>query len=290
MSTTVPISLARTSVAVSVRHGIPRSALLGRPSITERELARGGRVSWDAFCEFASRLELAWADHGGLERFARAFSPELPEIRAIVRAIATPRQVLELMLSLGGWAHPSLQTRTSELPDGRLELTIAIPEALRDNPAFFRITALTVAQAPAVVGLPAAEVELELAPRLGRMRFATAPGRTLFTRARETVDELSRVTMERILELQEEVRALRHAATGVPPDPMTRARELGERWRLTPRQTQVLAGLSRGGSNREIAAQLGLSDRTVELHVTAILKRSGLENRTRLAASFWTAT
>jgi DNA-binding NarL/FixJ family response regulator len=50
---------------------------------------------------------------------------------------------------------------------------------------------------------------------------------------------------------------------------------------LTERQAQVLTLLARGLSNREIAAHLGLSEGTVKIHVTAILKALGVASRTQ---------
>lgn len=50
---------------------------------------------------------------------------------------------------------------------------------------------------------------------------------------------------------------------------------------LTPRQREVLALLGKGQSNKEIARVLHLAEGTVKLHVTAILKALGVNNRTR---------
>jgi len=52
---------------------------------------------------------------------------------------------------------------------------------------------------------------------------------------------------------------------------------------LTPRQRDVLAMLRQGKSNKEIARDLGLAEITVKLHVTAILRALGVENRTQAA-------
>nr|WP_221236938.1 response regulator transcription factor [Roseospira goensis] len=49
---------------------------------------------------------------------------------------------------------------------------------------------------------------------------------------------------------------------------------------LTPRQREVLALLGQGKSNKEIARALDLSEGTVKLHVTAILKALKVHNRT----------
>lgn len=58
--------------------------------------------------------------------------------------------------------------------------------------------------------------------------------------------------------------------------------------KLTPREREVLALLADGRSNREMAAELVLSERTVETHVANVLGKLGLANRSQAAA--WAAT
>jgi DNA-binding CsgD family transcriptional regulator len=54
--------------------------------------------------------------------------------------------------------------------------------------------------------------------------------------------------------------------------------------KLTPRQTQILELVSsRGSSNKIIAKILHISESTVKLHMSAILKKYGVKNRTQLA-------
>jgi DNA-binding NarL/FixJ family response regulator len=52
---------------------------------------------------------------------------------------------------------------------------------------------------------------------------------------------------------------------------------------MTPREQQVLQLLVQGAENREIANSLGISERTVKNHITNILTRLGLKNRTQAA-------
>ncbi len=52
---------------------------------------------------------------------------------------------------------------------------------------------------------------------------------------------------------------------------------------FTEREAQVLALLTRGASNKEIAAALFISDGTVKNHVTAIFGKLGVQDRTQAA-------
>ncbi|MCE6958667.1 LuxR C-terminal-related transcriptional regulator [Cereibacter sphaeroides] len=54
---------------------------------------------------------------------------------------------------------------------------------------------------------------------------------------------------------------------------------------LTPRETEVLELVARGGQNKVIAHRLGLSEHTVKLHIHRIITKVGVRNRT--AAARW---
>ncbi len=71
--------------------------------------------------------------------------------------------------------------------------------------------------------------------------------------------------------------ALLQAAIGAPPSPVQAVAA------LTHRQQEVLAAMAIGLSNKEIARKFGLSEKTVKVHVGAILGALGVSNRTRAA-------
>jgi DNA-binding NarL/FixJ family response regulator len=52
---------------------------------------------------------------------------------------------------------------------------------------------------------------------------------------------------------------------------------------LTRREREVLAELAQGRSNREIARALGVSEKTVKAHVSSVLAKLGVQDRTQAA-------
>lgn len=55
--------------------------------------------------------------------------------------------------------------------------------------------------------------------------------------------------------------------------------ELPMHWSLSEREQQVMDALKRGESNKEIARELNITERTVKAHVSAILEKAGARDR-----------
>ena len=68
--------------------------------------------------------------------------------------------------------------------------------------------------------------------------------------------------------------------TGVMPPPEADAPELND---LTSRELTVAEQIAHGASNREIAENLDISERTVKAHLSAIFEKLGVRDRVQLA-------
>jgi NarL family two-component system response regulator LiaR len=79
---------------------------------------------------------------------------------------------------------------------------------------------------------------------------------------------------ESVLQPAATARLLRELRRGSAADPLSR---------LTPRERDVLTEVARGRSNREIARALSVSEETVKSHVSSILAKLGLADRTQAA-------
>jgi DNA-binding NarL/FixJ family response regulator len=88
---------------------------------------------------------------------------------------------------------------------------------------------------------------------------------------------LKEMPLERLLEA---IRTVHRGAQYIPPEVTMR---IGERLlaQVTPREIEVLHLLARGMSNKEIAAQLGVVEGTVKIHIASIFTKLGVSDRTQ---------
>jgi DNA-binding NarL/FixJ family response regulator len=154
---------------------------------------------------------------------------------------------------------------------------------------------LALAVALEQLGVPAF-----LLARDGQVQVANAAGqRRLEAGSREVMRALSAAIAGRPTAIRTEVTPLRHhgltegwLATfpSSSPQELTseRVQLAARRWRLTNGQTRVLDLVARGLTNATIADELAVTGRTVEVHVTAIFDKAGVENRSALVARVFT--
>ena len=67
----------------------------------------------------------------------------------------------------------------------------------------------------------------------------------------------------------------------IPKDILNRLAERMPAVDLTPRENEVLGCITHGCSNREIAEELGIAEKTVRIHVSSILDKMGARDRTQ---------
>ena len=110
---------------------------------------------------------------------------------------------------------------------------------------------------------------------LGVTGFVTksAPKEALFEAIAKALDGEQYVPKYLIEALPEVARVIDEVDSGVNVEIIA---EL-----ITDRQFDILSCISRGHSNKQIARELDLSENTVKVHVSAMLKSLGLSNRTQ---------
>ncbi|MEK9951462.1 MAG: response regulator transcription factor [Curvibacter sp.] len=74
------------------------------------------------------------------------------------------------------------------------------------------------------------------------------------------------------------VAALRGETPAPPPSPATALLEP-----LSPREREILRGIARGASNKEIGTALGIAETTVKIHVQNVLRKLGVSTRVQAA-------
>jgi PAS domain-containing protein len=79
-------------------------------------------------------------------------------------------------------------------------------------------------------------------------------------------------------------------ARGTEAGVEARLRDCATAWNLSPRVVEVLRGVVRGLSNVAIARELGVVERTIEVHVSTLLEAARVENRASLIAAVYGGT
>jgi len=113
--------------------------------------------------------------------------------------------------------------------------------------------------------------------------LSASNGSDALTLGRQLLDELGRPLLPREREVVR--RMLRRAGVRTPP---TKTASTGElpvlKSILTSREEAVLHEVAKGRTNREIATELGISEKTVSVHVSHILAKLGCKTRTQAAS------
>jgi DNA-binding CsgD family transcriptional regulator len=130
----------------------------------------------------------------------------------------------------------------------------------------------------------------------GQVRHTNAAGKAwLVHKGRDALADVASATKSEKTSAALDVRRL--SVPGLPPHALVtvsgpavvspahaRVDVVATKWKLTPRQRDVVRLITQGRSNKNIAATLGIAEVTVEVHVSAILRRAGAGSRAELIA------
>jgi DNA-binding NarL/FixJ family response regulator len=84
-------------------------------------------------------------------------------------------------------------------------------------------------------------------------------------------------------ELVEAIVTVHRGQRYLPPSARDRLAERTSLVELTPREHEVLTCITRGHSNRDIANHLHIAEKTVRIHVSSVLDKMGVRDRTQAA-------
>lgn len=167
-------------------------------------------------------------------------------------------------------------TVTGEASDGPGALALA--ESLRPDVVLLDL------KLPGMDGLAVlGELGGSSSPRVLVLTSATDPAR-----ARQAVRAGAAGVVYKDIDPDALVRAIRAVHDGhllLAPDAAAAVADGGPRLRdpLTVREREVLALIADGKSNREIARRLGVAEKTIKAHVSSVLAKLGVQDRTQAA-------
>jgi len=166
---------------VSCRTCVPLVEAVRRQQLPAAELLRGLPYTLDSLARPSNRIP--WSDYtrllengsrllGGPESLEDVAMHYYEKAGGILGAVASRVWSARPLYHMGArWYGPSLYSSTrascEDLPDGRIRQTIEILPGYRDSVLFFHAMRGGLRGIPILLGQPCANVEMEIAPRLG---------------------------------------------------------------------------------------------------------------------------
>lgn len=248
------------------------------------------RVDWEDYVELSERV---MARAGGSDLAAaqieRCYPIVVHELRALAGAFVSPMVFVRFMHEMVTPAmFSSVVCSMEQLGQNSARLSIRLRPDACPSLAVFQATAGAIRAYPIYLRLPPAVVTGDVGPGHGVYEVLLPPSRTIPARLGRLLSERMSVSM---VVGREADGSLLSATFGNHDDNDIERRLAAAiaRWELSPRQSQVLERLAAGAANKEIASAIGCAENTVELHVTQLLRKSGMSSRAQLIARFWSS-
>jgi DNA-binding CsgD family transcriptional regulator len=271
--------------------GIDTRALVAGLPFEASTLSATRWIAWDDYCTMLERLEEAC---GGPEPFEQLTEKHVAfnEVKAFAAAFLSPSQLYAFLFRVvDPLCFPGVRFGYSELSHGRLRIDAELKPGLRGCLALMRGSVGALRAVPMHLGLPPAEVESELGERRSTYLVRPPASQTVFARARRR----SRAALDSLTALLDEITSERiqidAGTVSAPPlgkaPPDQALEQLRAIYGLSERQFAVLREIIAGCGNKEAASHLGCAESTVELHVTALLRKLGVHSRAQLISKCW---
>lgn len=267
--------------------GLPLDALCAGLPFDATSIRKLKRIDWADYCTICERMGEMTA--GGLDDLLEgAYHQTLPELRrfagTMIGPLAMCRFVFEIVDPI---MFPPIEFRYEDLGHDRLRVSSFLRDGARPCEAWFFGGLGAIRGMPRSLGLPSAQIlSAKYGPDMSVIEVRMPESRTLAHRAIKAAGRAMRIVIG-----AEDDGTPVDMLIGPPrqTDAVEVRLELATpAWKLTPRQTDVMRLVARGDTNKDIAAALGCAENTIELHVTALLRRAGVSSRTQLVARFWT--
>lgn len=248
---------------------------------TEAELrGRSGRVDWDPYATLISRMSAALPDDDAVSRVGATMDTTASWINMVVASFVSPLQLFRFWTLLVPRAWRGLTMEVREVPGGRLYVRCAIPAHYQGCRAFFVATIGSWVTTTRRIGLPSCTlVSADVGTHHGVYVLEPPPSHTVAHR----ITQVDLSGLFALLDVDQPPRSS-------PPTHEAAMDRAITRWGLTPAQGRVLARVVVGRTNKEVAADLGISEATIEAHLTQCFRKSGTESRTALTAAYWSGS
>ncbi len=270
----IPVDIARGQgySEVELFAGLPFDA---------ETIRRMKRVRWRDYCVLLERVEaMAGGPQACAALLARSYHQAVPELASVRRALLSPKAMYRLVYEIiNPLLFPCVAFSYQDLGPRRICVETWMRPGVPPSPTLMRTSHAALENMTLHLGLPPAEVTSTVGEDYAHWEVNLPESGTLVRRVTRAVRSI-------LLGMDDDGTELRLRVDDTADEsPLERATT---RWRLTKRQTQVLAVVVHGKSNKEVAEGLRCAENTVELHITQLLRRAGVKSRAELIAHYWT--